>query len=232
MSLLPSRLPSWAPNLPLSQFLSGHSSNPSPIPEDEECDILTLADRLPAIEDVIAGLKNHHRVQSILTTPGVLISNQLVDWFVQSYFDHDPYLDDDFWTVAWESMYEAILDNTPDRQSQVKSCKDNYLLDIDYLIASHFSERSFPEFDGPKPDDFVEKLMCLSNVIGWVFVDYFESLIAMPGGRKVIPIEMQLDECLKDLEFKPLEEYFEDGVEKIVYYCAGFLCHAGQTAAS
>lgn len=82
------------------------------------------------------------------------------------------------------------------------------------------------------PDDFVEKLLCLSQVIGWAFVDYFESLITPPRGKKVVPLQVQLDGCLKELESKDLNEYFDKGLDKHVYYCAGFLCHAGQTAAS
>jgi hypothetical protein len=38
---------------------------------------------------------------------------------------------------------------------------------------------------------------------------------------------------LKELESKNLSEYFDiKGMDRQVYYCAGYLCHAGQTAAS
>jgi hypothetical protein len=117
-------------------------------------------------------------------------------------------------------------------QSEVNSCKDNYLHDIDYLVSSHFSERSFPSFEGPTPDDFTVKVQGISNAIGWVFADHFESLITMPKGNKVVPMNTQLNECLESLEFKPVGKYFEKGVDKTVYYCAGYLGHAGATAAS
>ena len=46
------------------------------------------------------------------------------------------------------------------------------------MITHHFSARRFPRYPGVVPDDFVlEKLLCLSQVIGWAFVDHFESLI-------------------------------------------------------
>ena len=90
-------------------------------------------------------------------------------------------------------MHEAIIDNMPIRQSEIKSCKDNYILDIEYMITHHFSTRVFPSYDGVVPEDFAVKLQCLSQLIGWVFVDYFESLITPPRGKKVIPLETQLD---------------------------------------
>ena len=208
------------------------SSESQPPPEEEECEILPLAERLPKIEDVIAGLKTHHNVLSIISTPGVLISDEHRDWFINVYFEYKQYDEEDFWNVAWESMYDAMLDNTPESQSQVKSCKDGYLYDIKILVNSHFSERPIPAFDGTIPDDFMEKLSCLSNCIGWVFVEYFERLITMPRGREVVPIATQLDECLENITFKDPAEFFDDGLDKAVYYCAGYLCHAGQTAAA
>jgi hypothetical protein len=54
----------------------------------------------------------------------------------------------------------------------------------------------------------------------------------MPKGKKVVPVQTQVNECLDSLEFKPIGEYFEKDVEKTVYYCAGYLGHAGATAAS
>jgi hypothetical protein len=138
----------------------------------------------------------------------------------------------DFWSMAWESMHEAIFDNMPKLQSQVKSCKDNYMRDIEYLITDHFSTRQFPTVTGAVPADFAIKLQCLSQVIGWVFVDYFESLITPPKGKKVVLIETQLESCLEELASKSRSDYFEKGMDKHVYYIAGFLCHAGQTASS
>jgi hypothetical protein len=190
-------------------------SPPSPTTE-EECDILSLAERLPDIKDVIAGLKPHHRITAILTTPNVLTTDELHQWFIDVYFHHEPDNDDDFWSEAWYYMYESISDNTPTKQNQVKSCKDGYITDIQYMITHHFSTRQFPPYPGVVPDDFAVKLQCLSQVIGWAFVDFFESLISPPRGKMVVPLQIQLDECLKELESKDLNEYFDKGLDKHV----------------
>jgi hypothetical protein len=193
-----------------------HSSQ-SQAAQEEEHDVLPLTERLPAISNAIAGLRTHHRVIGALSTPNVLISEeQLRDWFIGVFFHHEPDDDEDFWSMAWESVHDAIFDNRPRLQSQVKSCKDEYMCDIEYLITDHFSI----------------KLQCLSQVIGWVFVDYFESLITPQRGKKVVPIKTQLKSCLEELASKSLSDYFEKGMDKHVYYIAGFLCHAGQTASS
>jgi hypothetical protein len=209
-----------------------HSSSAAALEEEETHDILPLYDRLPEINDVIDGLKTHPRVIGILSTPNILITDELRNWFIDVYFKHEPQNDDDFWYEAWATMHEAIIDNTPTRQGEIKSSKDNYMLDIEYMINHHFSTRQFPSYDGVVPQDFVLKLQCLSQLLGWVYVDYFESLITPPRGKKVIPLEIQLDQCLKELEAKNLNEYFDKGMDRQVYYCAGYLCHAGQTASS
>lgn len=54
---------------------------------------MPLAEQLPAMPDVIAGLRTHHRVTGALSMPNVLISEQLCDWFIGVFFHHDP--DDD-----------------------------------------------------------------------------------------------------------------------------------------
>ena len=101
---------------------------------EEEEDILPLYDRLPEIKDVIDGLKTHHRVIGILSSPNILITDELRNWFIDAYFSHEPQNDDDFWYEAWATMHEAIIDNTPTRQGEIKSSKDNYMLDIEYMI--------------------------------------------------------------------------------------------------
>jgi hypothetical protein len=207
-------------------------SSQSQAAQEEEHDVLPLAERLPAISSVIASLRTHHRVTGALSTPNVLISEQLREWFIGVFFHHEPDDDGDFWNMAWESMHDAIFDNMPRLQSQVKSCKDEYMRDIDHLITDHFSSRQFPPFTGTAPPGFAIKLQGLSQVIGWVFVDLFESLITPPRGKKVVPIETQLESCLEELASKSLSDYFSKGMDKHVYYIAGFLCHAGQTASS
>jgi hypothetical protein len=91
------------------------------------------------------------------------------------------------------------------------------MLDIEYMINHHFSTRRFPSYDGVVPQDFVVKLQCLSQLIGWVFVDYFESLITPPWVKKVIPLEIQLEQCLKELKAKNLSKYFDKGMDRQVY---------------
>jgi hypothetical protein len=139
-------------------------------------------------------------------------------------------IDTDLWSMAWDSMQGAIIDNImPTSQSEVKASKDNYMLDVDHLIiTNHSSIRQFPTFPGVVPSGFAIKLQCLSQVIGWVFVDYFESLFTPPPKRKkAVPIEAQLENCLQELaSSKSLSDYFDRGMDKHdVYYVSGFLCH-------
>jgi hypothetical protein len=204
---------------------SQEQSSQSQAAQVEEHDVLPLAERLPAISSVIAGLRTHHRVTGALSTPNVLISEQLRECFIGVFFHHEPDDDGDFWNMAWESMQDAIFDNMPRLQSQVKSCKDEYVRAIDHLITDHFSSRQFPPFTGTAPPGFAIKLQGLSQVIGWVFVDLFESLITPPRGKKVVPIE-KLESCPEELASKSLSDYFSKGMDKHVYYIAGFFLNS------
>lgn len=197
-----------------------------PEPEEPEEDISPLEDRLPLIGDVVNALRRDYHVLQILDTPGVFKSPDAKAEFIATYFSHTPG-SEDFWEEAWEHMHGAIFMNLPTTQNQVKKCKDEYIYDINFILNEHFASL-LPEKYWGLPFDEKTKLLCLCKRIGFVFVDIFESMITMPRGKKVIPIETQLQACLDTLATKILDDYFEDGVDKHVYYVAGYLCHAGQ----
>eukprot|EP00975_Prorocentrum_lima_P061257 12843309-Prorocentrum_lima.AAC.1 len=52
------------------------------------------------------------------------------------------------------------------------------------------------------------------------------------GGQKRVPIDKQIVDELKAVEEMPVEEYFNCGVGKHVYYVVGWLCHAGAEEAN
>jgi hypothetical protein len=64
--------------------------------------------------------------------------------------------------------------------------------------------------------------------IGYVYLDLFEVLINPPCGGRILSVKQQLEGILKELEDKPLAEYFEGTVAKHVYYISDFLCRAGE----
>jgi hypothetical protein len=57
-------------------------------------------------------------------------------------------------------------------------------------------------------------------------------MITMPGGKKVFGIITQLQTYLDLLSSKRLEDYFDDDIDKHVYYVAGYLCHAAIKAST
>jgi hypothetical protein len=163
------------------------SSPPSeediPPPED---DISPLEDRLPPIDDVVKTLRNDYHVLQILDTPGVFETPDARAEFIAHYFAHTPDTDD-FWDEAWHHIYHAMFLYMPETQSQVKKCKDEYIRDIQFLLDEHFA-MLLPEKYWDLPDAQKTKLLCIAKRIGFVFVDTFESMITMPGGKKVLSI--------------------------------------------
>ena len=209
----------------------GEGGTPSVIISSVEEDISPLEDRLPIIGDVVNALRRDYHVLQILDTPGVFNSPISHAEFIAEYFSHTPNDDNDFWEQAWEHMYNAIYMNLPTTQSEVKKCKDEYIYDIDFLLDEHFG-LLLPEKYGSLPSSEKMKLLCISKRIGFVFVDLFEAMITMPGGKKVIAIETQLQTCIDSLSSKRLCDYFDDGIDQHVYYVAGYLCHAGKKGSS
>ena len=207
------------------------SSPPSeediPPPED---DISPLEDRLPPIDDVVKTLRNDYHVLQILDTPGVFETPDARAEFIAHYFAHTPDTDD-FWDEAWHHIYHAMFLYMPETQSQVKKCKDEYICDILFLLDEHFA-MLLPEKYWDLPDAQKTKLLCIAKRIGFVFVDTFESMITMAGGKKVLSIITQLQACLDLLSSKRLDDYFDDDIDKHVYYVAGYLCHAAIKASS
>jgi hypothetical protein len=209
-------------------FITATSSSGSQY--EEEPDIQSLDQRLPAISDVVDALRVDYHVLQVLDTPGVFDGPNSRAEFIATYFSHSPE-SEDFWDEAWEHMYNALFMNMPTTPSQVKRYKDEYIHDISSLLDEHFG-MTLPEKYSNVPHEQKIKLLCVTKRIDFIFVDLFESMISMPGGKKVIAIEVQLQSCLDDLSTKRLEDYFEEGIEKHVYYVAGYLCHAAKKAST
>jgi hypothetical protein len=75
------------------------------------------------------------------------------------------------------------------------------------------------------------ELRNLSGSIGHIFLELFEQLVAPPKGKKICLFNNQLDDCIKKISTTRLEDLFEDGIAKRVYYISGFLCRAGEKEA-
>jgi hypothetical protein len=211
-------------------IITATSSFGSQPPEPEDPDIHSLSQRLPVIGDVVSALRVDYHVLQVLDTPGVFDGPNSRAEFIASYFSHSPG-SEDFWDEAWEHMYNAIFMNIPTRQSQVKKCKDEYIHDINFILDEHFA-MVLPEkyWNLNLPEKM--KLHCICKRIGIIFVDVFESMISMPGGKRIVAIKDQLQTCLDRLSSKCLDDYFEDGIDVHVYYVAGYLCHAGKKAST
>eukprot|EP00956_Cyclotella_meneghiniana_P042816 scaffold249326_cov50-Cyclotella_meneghiniana.AAC.1 len=210
---------------PLSQ-----DSLPQEQQDEQQLEPLPLWERLPNVEEVLLpALCSDKQIKNIFSTPNVFDSEQERHDFFVAYFHYLREEERQFWDIAMEYVHDAIDDNKPECRNHVKSCKDEYVLDIDFMVREHFATRIVRGYrDHPR----LQKLLSLSNVIGWRFIDIVESLISPPKGPRIVSIPTQLEKCINDVSSKVLSDYFEPGVEQHVYYIAGYLCHAGKTAAS
>jgi hypothetical protein len=92
----------------------------------------------------------------------------------------------------------------------------------------HFGQHIPPALEGEGGVDTKLKLRLVSMSIGYVYLDLFEVLINARCGGRILSVKQQLEGLLKELEDKPLAEYFEGTVAKHVYYISDFLCRAGE----
>ena len=76
-----------------------------------------------------------------------------------------------------------------------------------------------PAFEGEVDVDTKFKLRLVSMSIGYVYLDLFEVLINPLCGGKILSVTQQLEGLLKELEDKPLAEYFEGTMAKHLYWC-------------
>lgn len=63
-------------------------------------------------------------------------------------------------------------------------------------------------------------------------MELFEQLTAPPRGTKIELISQQLQQCIEHIATTPLDKLLEEGIDKRIYYIAGFLCRAAEKEAA
>lgn len=87
--------------------------------QEQESQILPLADRIPSIDVVISSLKCHRDTINLLNTPNVFNTQEDLDAFHALF--HCTTAEDDFWFVAYSYMIEAVVVDITSQQTLEKS---------------------------------------------------------------------------------------------------------------
>ena len=147
--------------------------------------------------------------------------------------EHDHVILFVFDTAMWDQvsakLLNAIVECTPKSEKEYKKKAEKYE-DMKGAIIDHFVATYHPL----SPTNL--KSMELSPLLqhfGFEYIRIFQNLITPPGGNDRVPIVQQIDDCVKKIINKPLDQFFQDAkVAQHVYYIIGFLCHAGSKEAT
>jgi hypothetical protein len=186
----------------------------------------------------VSFLKGSHRVKAILSNPTLFNTDEDMTSFLDAYFAHckgedipEPDSDGWFWEDACDYMFESMCENTPSCRNELKKCRHGYFHDGIHLVESHFKTRLLPEYTF-EPPEYQRRLRNVSGLIGIVFIETYDQLTAPPRGTRIELISQQLQRCVEHISTTPLDRLLEEGIDKRVYYIAGFLCRAAEKEAA
>eukprot|EP00956_Cyclotella_meneghiniana_P033469 scaffold96505_cov69-Cyclotella_meneghiniana.AAC.1 len=193
--------------LPPTPTVTGSSATPAlsqdSLPQEQQDEQqlskpLPLWERLPNVEEVVLpALRSDKQIANIFSTPNVFDGEQERHDFFVAYFQYLREEERKFWDIAMEYVHDAIDDNKPECRNQVKRCKDEYVLDIDFMVQEHFTTRIVRDYhDHPR----LQKLR-------WSFIDIVESLISPPKGPHIVSIPTQLEKCINHVSSKALTAF-------------------------